>query len=111
MHLKAHGVSATSSGTNHQLSFSVTSYRYAETALLYFGSNHEFSVVYATVIQGPTAEGVSRGDGRVVYLGTWKLEGAKLSVEYRLASRQCARTARKSPDRSNGRKSANRLTF
>jgi hypothetical protein len=61
--------------------------RYAEADLLYFGSNHEFSVVYATVIQNPKSEGVSRGDGQVVYLGKWKSDGAKLSVEFRLVSR------------------------
>jgi hypothetical protein len=60
---------------------------YAETALLYFGPNHEFSVVYATVIQGPKSEGVSHGDGRVVYLGKWKSDRAKLRVEFRLVSR------------------------
>jgi hypothetical protein len=39
------------------------------------------------VIQGPKSEGVSRGDGQVVFLGKWKSDGAKLSVEYRLVSR------------------------
>lgn len=61
--------------------------RYAESAILYFGRNHEFAVMYATVIQGPHAEGVSRGDGRVVYLGTWNADGIVLRVEYQLVSR------------------------
>lgn len=61
--------------------------RYAEAALLYFGSNHEFSIVYATVIQSPKSEGVSGCDGQVVYLGKWKSDGSKLNVEFRLASR------------------------
>jgi len=61
--------------------------RYAEAALLYFGPNHEFSLVYATVIQEPKSEGVSKGDGQIVYLGTWKSDGAKLRVEFRLVSR------------------------
>ena len=47
--------------------------RYAEAALLYIGSNHEFSLVYATVIQGPKSEGVSRGDGQVVLLGKMEI--------------------------------------
>ena len=71
--------------------------RYAETALLYFGSNHEFSLVYATVIQGPKSEGVSRGDGQVVYLGKWKSEGAKVGVEYRLASRTVRKDGEETP--------------
>jgi hypothetical protein len=54
-------------------------------------------VVYATVIQSPKTEGVSRGDGRVVYLGTWKSEGAKLSVEYRLASRTVRKNGEEIP--------------
>lgn len=33
--------------------------RYAEATLLYFGSNHEFSLVYTTVIQGLKSEVVS----------------------------------------------------
>ena len=61
--------------------------RYAEAALLYFGANDAFSIVYATVIQGPKSEGVSRGDGQVVCLGKWKSEGVKLRVEFRLVSR------------------------
>jgi hypothetical protein len=59
----------------------------AEAAVLYFGSDHHFVVVYGTVIRHPQSEGLSRGDGRVVHLGTWKQEGTKLYVEYRLASR------------------------
>ncbi len=44
-------------------------------------------LLYGTVIQGPTSEAVSGGDGRVVYLGTWKPTGNSLHVEYRLVSR------------------------
>jgi hypothetical protein len=35
--------------------------------------------------------GISHGDGRVVYLGTWKLTGSFLRVEYRLVSRTVAK--------------------
>jgi hypothetical protein len=61
--------------------------RYAESGILYFGANHEFAVMYGTVIHGPNAEGVSHGDGRVVYLGTWNAEGTALRVKYQLVSR------------------------
>ena len=65
--------------------------RSAEAALLYFGPNHEFALVFASVIQGPNSEGVSHGDGRVVYLGTWESESTIPHVEYRLVSRTVAK--------------------
>jgi hypothetical protein len=43
--------------------------------------------MYGTLIQAPSSEGMSHGDGRIVYLGTWKLTGNSLHVEYRLVSR------------------------
>lgn len=64
--------------------------RYAEAAILYFSSDHKFVLLYGTVIQGPTSEGVSHGDGCVAYLGAWNLTGNSLHVEYRLVSRTVA---------------------
>lgn len=64
--------------------------RYAEAAVLYFSPEHRFVLVYATVIQGSKSEAIRGGDGRVVYLGTWKLTGNSLQVEYRLVSRTVA---------------------
>jgi hypothetical protein len=61
--------------------------RSAEAGLLYFGPNNQFAFVYGTVIQGAKWETLSHGDGRVVYLGTWKLDGSTLRVEFRLVSR------------------------
>jgi hypothetical protein len=61
--------------------------RYAEAAVLYFSPDQKFVLMYGTVIQGPTSEAISGGDGRVVYLGTWKLTGNSLHVEYRLVGR------------------------
>lgn len=61
--------------------------RLAEAALVYFGPDHGFVMVYGTVIQGPQSEGLSRGDGQVVYLGSWSQHGDGFSVEYRLVSR------------------------
>lgn len=65
--------------------------RYAEAAILYFSPDQRFVLLYGTVIQGLKSEGMSQGDGRVVYLGTWKLSGNTLRVEYRLASRTVAK--------------------
>lgn len=64
--------------------------RYAEARVLYFSPDHRFVLLGATVIQGPTSEGVSHGDGCVAYLGTWNLTGNSLHVEYRLVSRTVA---------------------
>jgi hypothetical protein len=66
--------------------------RYAESAVLYFDANHEFVLVYGTVIQGPKAEGLSHGDGRVVYFGTWRADGAVLHVRYQLVSRTISKS-------------------
>ena len=60
--------------------------RYAEAAVLYFGPDQRFVLLYGTVIQGLTWEGVSRGDGQTVFLGKWKLASNSLHVEYRLVS-------------------------
>ena len=65
--------------------------RYAEAAVLYFSSDQRFVLLYGTVRQRPTSERISGGDGRVVYVGTWKLTGNSLHVEYRLVSRTVAK--------------------
>ena len=65
--------------------------RYAEAAVLYFSPDRRFVLLYGTVLQRPTSETISGGDGRVVFLGTWKLTGNSLHVEYRLVSRTVAK--------------------
>jgi hypothetical protein len=65
--------------------------RSASAAVLYFNADHRFVLLYGLVIQGPASEGISVGDGRVVYLGTWNLNGQSLHVEYRLVSRTVAK--------------------
>lgn len=65
--------------------------RYAEAAVLYFSSDQRFVLLYGTIIQGPKSEEVSQGDGQVVFLGTWKLTGDSLHVQYRLVSRTVAK--------------------
>lgn len=71
--------------------------RYAEAAVLYFSPDHRLVVLYATVIQGATSEVISGGDGQVVYLGTWSLNGKSLHVEYRLVSRTVAKVGETLP--------------
>ena len=64
--------------------------RYAEVAVIYFSSDQEFALLYATVIQQPKSEQISEGDGCVLYLGTWKPTDNPRDVEYRLVSRTIA---------------------
>ena len=71
--------------------------RSAQAGLLYFGPNNQFALVYGIVIQGPSWETLSHGDGRTVYLGTWKFEKDVLRVEYRLISRTVLRENEKLP--------------
>jgi hypothetical protein len=61
--------------------------RYAAAAMLYFSPNRHFLLIYATVIQAPTWEEISVGDGRDVYLGTWNLHGKSIHVKFHLVSR------------------------
>jgi hypothetical protein len=61
--------------------------RYAECAILYFAPNHDFALIYGTVIKAPQSEGLSHGDGGVVYLGTWTAKDAILEIHYQLVSR------------------------
>jgi len=65
--------------------------RSASAAMLYFSPDHRFVLLYGLVIQSPTSEAISVGDGRVVYLGTWSFNGKSLHVEYHLVSRTVAK--------------------
>jgi len=64
--------------------------RYAEARVLYFGPGQRFVLLGGTVIRSRTSETISGGDGRVVYLGTWKVTGNSIHVDYRLVSRTVA---------------------
>jgi hypothetical protein len=61
--------------------------RQGEASTLYFASDHRFMLLYASVIQSPRAETISHGDGQVVFLGTWQMDGGKLGAKFRLVSR------------------------
>ena len=76
--------------------------RYAETAVLYFSPDQRFILLYGTVYQGPKSEELSGGDGRVVCLGTWKLTGNSLHVDYRLVSRTVAKEGETLPGSVQG---------
>ena len=71
--------------------------RYAEAAVLYFSPDQRLVLMYGTLIQAPSSEGMSHGDGRIVYLGTWKQIGNLLHLEYRLVSRTVPKTGETLP--------------
>lgn len=71
--------------------------RYAEVAVLFFSPDQRLVLMYGTLIQAAASERMSNGDGRVVYLGTWKLIGNSLHLEYRLASRTVPKDGEKLP--------------
>jgi hypothetical protein len=63
------------------------SQHFAQCGVLYFAPNHDFALIYGTVIKAAKSEGLSHGDGRVVYLGTWSAKDATLAIRYQLVSR------------------------
>jgi len=56
--------------------------------ITYFGPDHTFSLIYATVnrVQGEY-EVICNGCGQVVYSGSWELAKKTIRVKYRLVSR------------------------
>lgn len=57
-------------------------------AIAYFGPDHRFALIYATVnrVQGEY-EVICNGCGQVVYTGSWDLVEKTVTVKYRLVSR------------------------
>ena len=60
---------------------------FAQCTVLYFAPNHDFALIYGTVIKAAKSEGLSHGDGRVVHVGTWSAKDATLAIRYQLVSR------------------------
>jgi len=57
-------------------------------AIVYFGPNHAFAVIYATVNRVQRQyEVICNGCGQVVYSGTWEIDKKTIKVKYRLVSR------------------------
>lgn len=71
--------------------------QFAEAGILFFAANHRFLLVYGTVLRQPNNETLSQGDGRVVYIGTWKTDGSRLRVEYQLVERTVRREGEQIP--------------
>jgi hypothetical protein len=61
---------------------------YAQAVLAYFGPNHAFSIIYATVNRVPAEyEVICNGCGQVVYSGSWELDEKAIRVKFRLVYR------------------------
>jgi len=60
----------------------------APAAILYFGADHTFSLIYARVNRVPKEyEVISNGDGQEIYLGTWTTNGVNIDLKFRLVER------------------------
>jgi hypothetical protein len=70
---------------------------YAEAGILFFAPDHQFLLVYGTVLRQPNRDALSQGDGRVVYSGTWKGDRSGLHVEYRIVERTVRREGEQIP--------------
>lgn len=57
----------------------------AQVAILYFGKDHKFALIYCTVGRVPKQYmTISNGDPRGVYQGEWKTDRQSISVTYQL---------------------------
>ena len=70
---------------------------YAEAGILFFAPDHQFLLVYGTVLRQPNRDALSHGDGRVVYSGTWKADQTGLHAEYRIVERTVRREGEQIP--------------
>jgi hypothetical protein len=67
-------------------------------AIIYFGPDHAFSLIYATVNRVPREyEVICNGCGQAVYSGTWKIDAKTIRVKYRLVSRTIEVTGEQLP--------------
>jgi hypothetical protein len=62
--------------------------QWSQTAVLYFGKDHKFALIYCTVIRVPKKYmNISNGDPRGVYRGEWAINENTISLTYRLVER------------------------
>ena len=62
--------------------------RTGEAAVLYFGPEKSFALIYCVIYHARDRYAISAGDGQVVYIGSWKPgSDGVIDVEYRLVSR------------------------
>src|SRR5947209_9586154 len=72
--------------------------QWSQTAVLYFGKDHKFALIYCTVIRVPKKYvNISNGDPRGVYRGEWSIHGDKVSLSYQLVEQTVLPVGQKLP--------------
>lgn len=70
----------------------------SQTAVLYFGKDRKFTLMYCTVIRVPQKYmNISNGDPRGVYRGEWSIHDDTISLTYRLVEQTVALQNQKLP--------------
>jgi hypothetical protein len=70
----------------------------SQTAVLYFGRDHKFTLVYCTVIRASKAHmNISDGDPTGVYRGEWSIHNDTLSLSYQLVEQTIVLQGQKLP--------------
>jgi len=72
--------------------------QWRQTAVLYFGKNHKFALIYCTVIRVPNKYmNISNGDPRGVYRGEWSIHDGTASLTYQLVEQTVLPKGQKLP--------------
>ncbi len=72
--------------------------QWSQTAVLYFGKDHKFALIYCTVIRVPKKYmNVSNGDPRGVYRGEWSIHDDTVSLTYQLVEQTVVLQGQKLP--------------
>jgi hypothetical protein len=70
----------------------------SQTAVLYFGRDHKFALIYCTVIRVSKAHmNISDWDPRGVYRGEWSIDNDTLSLNYQLVEQTIVLQGQKLP--------------
>ena len=68
-----------------------------QAAILFFGKDQDFGLIYCTVGREPNWMTISNGDGRGVYNGEWKTSGKTISITYWLVEQTVLPVGKKLP--------------
>jgi hypothetical protein len=72
--------------------------QWSQTAVIYFGKDHKFALIYCTVIRVPKKYmNISNGDPRGVYRGEWSIEEDTVSLTYQLVEQTILLQGQKLP--------------
>jgi hypothetical protein len=72
--------------------------QWSQTALIYFGKDHKFALIYCTVYQVPKKYmTISNGDPRGVYTGEWSIHDETVALTYQLVEQTIVLEGQKLP--------------